>query len=245
MSNDIKATDKEITAPVKDAYVEKITTWLPPCKLMLRDTKMRITFVDGAFQLYGHQKKARHIIRSMRAYFKARYDLEDHPEDLKGEWSVGEVCVAKFDDQWYRAQIVEMSTNRRDVAVIYVDLGNVRQVNISDLRIPNAFGNQPILANRMVLESIIPLNGDKVFPDHVLEAIQDEVGYWNTGYVKITSTRMVSTMPIPVKLHLVHRRGENEEQENFGQTLLECGLADNGEVDILKLEYNRHARVGI
>ena len=128
---------------------------------------------------------------------------------------------------------------------MYVDLGNVREVNISDLRIPNAFASQPILAIRMVLESIIPPNGDKVFPDHVLEAIQEEIGYWNTGYVKITSTRKVLTLPIPVNLHLVHKKRGSEEYENFGQTLLQCGLADTGEVDILNPEYDLHARVGI
>ena len=229
---------------ITDNYM-KITTWLPPCIESLCDTKMRMTFVDGAFQLYGHQTKARHLIRTMRANFKTRYDLEDHPEDLKVEWSVGEVCVTKLGDHWYRAQIIEMSTSKRDAAVIYVDLGNVRTVNTSDLRIPRDFAKQPILAIRMVLESIIPPNGDNAFPDHTIQAIQEEIGYWNTGYVKVTSTRKVSTLPIPVNLHLVQKKGESEEHENFCRTLLECGLADIGELDLVNPAYNLHARVAI
>ena len=236
-----------MTSFVKDVTVniEKITTWLPPSMVTLCDTKMRMTSVDGACQLYGHQNKARHIIRSMRAHFKKRYDLEDHPEDLKTQWSVGEVCVAKFGDHWYRAQIIEMSTSMRAVAIIYVDLGNIREVDISDLRIPRAFAKQPILAIRMVLESIIPPNGDRVFPDHTLEAIQEEIGYWNTGYVKVTSTRKASTMPIPVNLQLVQKMEESEKHEDFVRTLLECGLADIGAVDVFNPDYNLHARVGI
>ena len=224
--------------------VENITNWLPPCMVTLCNTKMRITFVDGACQLYGHQKEARHVIRTMRAHFKRRYDLEDHPEDLKVVWSVGEVCVAKFGNHWYRAQIIEMSTTKREVAVIYVDLGNIRTIDTSDLRIPRHFANQPILANRMVMESIVPPNKDKFFSDPTVQAIQEEIGYWNIGSVKVTSTRNVSVYPIPVNIYLTPKTGESEEHENLGQTLLKCGLADNGYVDVLNPEYSHHAREG-
>ena len=223
---------------------KEITTWLPPSMVTLCETKMRMTFVDGAFQLYGHQNEARHIIRTMRAHFQTRYDLENHPEDLKTEWSAGEVCVSKLGDHWYRAKIIEMNNTRRHAAIIYVDLGNVREVDISDLRIPRAFANQPILAIRMVLVSIIPPHGNKVFPDHTLEAIQEEIGYWNTGYVKVTSTRIVTTFPIPVKLYFVLKNDERKKYENLGKILLEHKLADNGDIDILNPHYKLHARVG-
>ena len=223
--------------------VVDITTWLPPNMVMPCNTKMRMTFVDGALQIYGHQKEARLTIRTMRKHFKTRYDLEDHPEDLKVEWNDGEVCVTKLGDHWFRAQIIEMSTSRREAAVIYVDLGNVRIVNTSDLRIPRDFADEPMLAIRMVMDTIIPPNGDKIFAEHTIQAIQEEICYWNAGYVKVTSTRKVSAFPIPVKLSLVLKKGESKEYENFGQTLLECGLADNGEVDILNPDYDLHARV--
>ena len=246
-------------APVKDAYiekitsdmtavdvtneVEKITTWLQPRMVTLCDTKMRITAVDGALQLYGHQKEAMHTIRNMRDHFKQRYDSEDHPEDLKVIWSVGEVCIAKLGDYWYRARILEVSNGQREVAVIYVDLGNVRTIDTSDLRIPRDFAYQPALAIRMVLESIIPPNDDKFFPDSTIKAIQEEIGYWNTGFVKVTSTRMVSAFPIPVNLCLVQKKGGSKEQKDLGQILLECGLSDKGYVNILDPRYNLHARV--
>ena len=223
---------------------DKISTWLPPCMFTLCDTEMRMTFVDGAFQLYGHEKRARHIIRSMKASFRARYDLEDHPEDMKVEWSVGEACIAKFGEHWHRAQIIEMDNTRRNVAVIYVDLGNVREVDITDLRIPRAFANQPILAIRMVLESINPPNGDRIFSDHTLEAIQEEIGYWNAGYVMVENTREVSSFPIPVKLYLMQKKGESEGYDNFGGILLKCGIADEGEIDLLNPDYKLHARIG-
>ena len=119
-----------------------VCSWLPPTMPRLGDSKIRMTYVDGAFQLYGHDKKNRHLIRTMRAYFDATYSLEDHPEDSQKEWRLGEACVAKIDGHWYRAKVIEVSLDRRDVGVIFVDLGNVRKVKSEDMRIPREFGNQ-------------------------------------------------------------------------------------------------------
>ena len=68
----------------------------------------------------------------MKAYFKT-CELEDGDEDLKEAWSVGEACVAKLGSEWYRAQVI--ADNGTMVAVIFVDLGNVRKVAYRDLRI--------------------------------------------------------------------------------------------------------------
>ena len=222
---------------------EKISTWLPPTMVTLCETNMRITCVDGAFQLYGHPKEAMQKIRSMKAFFKSRYDTENHPEDSKTYWNVGEICVARFGQHWYRAKIIEMNNTRRYAGVVYVDLGNVRKVDILDLRIPRAFADLPILAVRMVLESTIPRNDDKVFPHDTLEAIQEEIGYWNTGYVKVTSTKMVNAFPIPIQLYLTQKKGEIEKKENFSRILRRCGLASKGEVNLSNPDFNLYARV--
>ena len=235
----------KIISKMKDLNVsdeQKITKWLPPSVVTLSDTLMRITAVDGAFQLYGHQKEAMLKIRSMRSHFKARYEGEDHPEDMKTHWNVGEVCVAKFGDHWYRAKILEINNTGKYAGIIYVDLGTVRAVDITDLRIPRAFAEQPILAIRMVLDSIIPADGEGTFLCDTLEGIQEEIGYWNVGYVKVTSTREVASFPIPVKLYIFEKNGESERKENFGRTLRRVGLAVKGEVNLSNPKYKLHAR---
>ena len=167
VEDDITSEDETLTIPEESGPV--VTNWLPPCMLEMSDdesapTKMRITSVDGACQIYGHPKNARNQIRAMSAYYEAIYDLDDHPEDSKEEWRLGEACVAKFEyDRWFRAQIVEVSPCRKKVAVMYVDYGNVRQVNIRDLRIPRAFQNRvcmtsinlPNLKERSIWSSLI------------------------------------------------------------------------------------------
>ena len=135
------------------AFGPVVHQWLPPRMLMLSDnesTMMRITAVDGACQLYGHPENARHEIRSMSEAYNAIYALE-HPEDLKFEWRLGEACVAKaeFDPRrrWYRAKVVAISSCRKEVAVMYVDLGNIRIVKMKDIRIPRNFGNKVCMTN--------------------------------------------------------------------------------------------------
>ena len=127
-----------------------VTNWLPPLMLTISDneaamTKMRMTAVDGAFQLYGHQEKAKYHIKAMRAYYDALYNEDSH-QDLKEEWRLGEACVAKLNGHWYRAQVIEV-LDRKEVAVIHVDLGRVRKVDIEDLRIPRAFGDKVCKTN--------------------------------------------------------------------------------------------------
>ena len=93
----------------------------------------------------------------------------------------------------------------------------------------------------MVLESIIPPSGDK-FSDRALEAIQEEIGYWNAGTVLITRSKKVSTFPIPVNLFRRQKNGKTEEYDNFGLSLIERELANFGEVDLFHPDYKLHAR---
>ena len=136
--------DETMTIP--EEFEPIVSHWLPPNMIMLGDNEsamIRITAVDGVFQFYGHLKEAKYQIRSMRNYHDGIYDeLVDHPEDSKEGWRLGEACVAKRDNHWYRAQVVDMSQSTRKVLVLYVDLGSVREVDIKDLRIPRAFQNK-------------------------------------------------------------------------------------------------------
>ena len=124
-----------------------VSRWLPPHMIMMDDQEsamLRITSVDGAFQIYGHEVKDKYKIRSMKHYFDSIYDyLVDRPEDSKEVWGVGEACVAKLaGGGWYRAQVEFQYQNSGMVRVLYVDLGRVQEVNYTDLRIPRAYGNK-------------------------------------------------------------------------------------------------------
>ena len=69
----------------------------------------------------------------MKAYFST-CDLEDDEDDVKEAWNVGEACVARLGNEWYRGHVLEVSGS--DTAVVFVDLGNVRRIACRDLRIP-------------------------------------------------------------------------------------------------------------
>ena len=69
----------------------------------------------------------------MKVYFST-CELEEDEDDVKETWSVGDACVARLGDDWYRAQVIEV--NGTDAAVVFVDLGNVRRIAKRNLRVP-------------------------------------------------------------------------------------------------------------
>lgn len=91
----------------------------------------------------------------------------------------------------------------------------------------------------MVLESIIPPNGD--YSDQVLEKIQEEIGYWRAGTMEIAiARREVTSFPIPIKMY--YKDQENLVWQNYGRSLVDRGLALYGEVDLTRFDYYLHAR---
>ena len=90
----------------------------------------------------------------------------------------------------------------------------------------------------MALDSIIPPNGEKVFSDQSLTAIQEEIGYWNAGDMKVFQSREASGFPIPVKIY----RQDGKKWKDFGQSLVDRGLADFGDVNFSNPVYKLHAR---
>ena len=108
---------------------------------------------------------------------------------------------------------------------------------------------QPTLAIRMVLESIIPPNGDRDFSDRALEEIQEEIGYWNAGSLKIvraTSYRSVidysDRSPIPIKLYFRQKRGDSVVWKNYGKDLVGRHRAAFGGIDLRSQDYFLHSR---
>ena len=91
----------------------------------------------------------------------------------------------------------------------------------------------------MALDSLIPPNGNKMFSEQSLKAIQEEIVYWNAGTVRICQTRDKTQLPIPVNLY----RLEGKKWKNFGTSLIKRGLADFGDVDCSNDDFKLHARL--
>ena len=105
--------------------------------------------------------------------------------------------------------VLQVSPDKKEFGIIYVDLGNVRSVKSEDLRIPRAFGDKPILAVRMVLDHVIPPNDDEYYTEHSIRAIEDELTYWKAGTVTVVRSRLeiLTRFPLPVHLYR-HQQGK-------------------------------------
>ena len=148
-----------------------------------------------------------------------------------------------------------------------------------------AYGDQPILAFRMVLDGIVAPDDSFSFTGQTIPEIEKELAYWKTNKTaRVARSRKgaPTAFPIPVRLfrlqvskyifHMrvncgiskirfvrqqayvsalqktqgvlsdVEGRVEEEEWENYGETLVFRGMAAYGDVDLKSAAYNKWAR---
>ena len=90
----------------------------------------------------------------------------------------------------------------------------------------------------MVLD-FITFSEDEEFTEWAPPLIQEELSYVNVGPVLITRSKEVGHFPIPVVLK---KRGSGETYGNFGENLVQRGLAKFGELDLSNPKFSQHAR---
>ncbi|XP_034430715.1 RING finger protein 17 isoform X2 [Hippoglossus hippoglossus] len=75
--------------------------------------------------------------------------------------SIGQACVARYDDKlWYRAQVMG-HPGGRNVEVRFVDFGNIQILSVSDLRkMKDEFFALPSMAIHCCLSGVTPLDGE-------------------------------------------------------------------------------------
>ncbi|KAK2840140.1 hypothetical protein Q5P01_013880 [Channa striata] len=132
---------------------------------------------------------------------------------------IGQACVARYDNLWYRAQVIGHPGGRK-VEVLYVDFGNKNILSVSDLRkIKDEFFALPSLAIHCCLSEVIPLHGGSWS-----EACIDRfISLAHQKLVTIVATaRAAKTEPLPVNLF---ESGLDGPLANIAELLVKDGLA--------------------
>ena len=88
--------------------------------------------------------------------------LEAMTEELSGaescekiDLSVDSLCLAQYDEVWYRAKIVSLSEDSDDVEVFFIDYGNSEATQVDKLKpICKDLENEPVFAIECCLENI-------------------------------------------------------------------------------------------
>ncbi|KAK4884560.1 hypothetical protein RN001_000831 [Aquatica leii] len=85
-----------------------------------------------------------------------------------------EVCLVKFEDEWYRAAVLKINENKT-YSVFYVDYGNSHVVTTNDIRkLPEELKRIRGLAILCTLEGVIKNNEEKV-NDRLLSRLQEDI----------------------------------------------------------------------
>ncbi|XP_029980184.1 RING finger protein 17 [Sphaeramia orbicularis] len=132
---------------------------------------------------------------------------------------IGQACVARFDDKWYRAQIIGLPGGRR-VEVLYVDFGNTKILSVCDLRkIKDEFFALPSMAIHCCLSDLVPLDAE-TWSDACITRFMSLA---DQKLVTIEATRKVpKSEPLPVKLF---ESDLNGHLDNIAEMLVKEELA--------------------
>nr|XP_033473084.1 RING finger protein 17 [Epinephelus lanceolatus]XP_033473085.1 RING finger protein 17 [Epinephelus lanceolatus] len=130
-----------------------------------------------------------------------------------------QACVARFEDKWYRAQVIGHPGGRK-VEVRYVDFGNSKSLSVGDLRkIKDEFFALPAMAIHCCLSDVTPVNG-KTWSDACTDRF---ISLADQKLVTVVATeRVPRSEPLPVKLF---ESGLNGPQANIAELLVKEELA--------------------
>ncbi|XP_055070435.2 RING finger protein 17 isoform X1 [Misgurnus anguillicaudatus] len=132
--------------------------------------------------------------------------------------STSQACVARFDQEWFRALITGFPGGRM-VEVRYVDFGYKKIVSVNDLRqIKDEFFILPEMAVWCRLSDVVSL--EEVWSDKACEVLKELV---ENKLVTVVAKKLVpNTRPVPVCLFEV---GEDCTGASIGEMLISRGLA--------------------
>lgn len=231
---------------VVDFPVRRWPNPLPPSQ---SENFVRPVFADDLGQIYVQLHDDRKLIRMMTSYYAVKYDLdEDVSHHIKDKWKPNEECVAKFKDGlWYRARVLWVGAPPQgEVVVILVDFGNCMTCRPQELRIPHAFGEQPILGLRVVLDGIVPSGANKEWSPTTLDQLSNLILYdflpgrrALCNFTTFTEGSDLNFMPLPCKLEIEHEG----KMRDVAELLVEKGWARVGDLDIASRwkEFDAHA----
>ncbi len=127
-------------------------------------TRVRVTHVDEYCQIYYQLFRDCPHVRQMAPTFNSFYSRDGSQskyDQTPKDWEDGAACVVlwKEDKQWYRARVVKR-TSHVTFLVFFVDFGHDYEAHWSKMRIPYHFGDLPSLVHRVIVDKVVPINGD-------------------------------------------------------------------------------------
>ncbi|XP_056611045.1 RING finger protein 17 isoform X1 [Triplophysa dalaica] len=147
--------------------------------------------------------------------------------------SLSQACVARYDQEWYRAQVTGFPGGRM-VDVRYVDFGYKKTLSVKDLRqIKDEFFALPEMGVRCTLADVSSL--EDVWSD---EACKELKGLVENKLVTVVAKKLVPvTSPVPVCLFEISDDGTGA---SIGELLVRKGLAVSSkqalDIDLPSLE---------
>ncbi len=171
-----------------------VNEWPPPVVPGDEAFLGRVTYISNLGQIFVRRDSDRWLHKQMKSFFKAVAE-ENEKEDMKEQWTVGEDCIARYENlHWYRARVISVDP----LIVYYVDYGSPGRVKPCDLRIPHDYGNVPMMAVRIILDGVKPVHDS--WDEAVLDDLYNLINYEKSRVRVFPSTPSTKKLPVPCRL---------------------------------------------
>ncbi len=209
-----------------------VNRWPPPVIPQEKTFSARVTHVTDMGQLYLQKMEDVNMLRSMRRQLNKTYvgDALEQDVQVNTDWVDGQECIAQYakDEWWYRARIIKI-LDKKKVAVLFVDYGNISSVLKKNLRPARDFGSQTIFAVRFILSKTISRRHLRWSNDE-LDEIHRMIHYESCGSVKVTVTGRNKELPLEGEIKF--RVDNKGEYVDFSEYLIKQGIARRQDVNL-------------
>lgn len=223
--------------------LQEVKHWDPPLIRSLPKTeyiKIRVTHMDDMAQIYYQRHEDRYTLRRMRTVFASLYNASTKdnpmgPEVTKRQsWKVDDACVSKYcNNEWYRGRVL-LRIDANNYIVYFVDYGHAYPCKLNEMWVPFHFAHVPSLCCRIILDSIVPITGDRTpnsWEKEVIDTMYDYIAYSNNKEVKFKYTAEPEE-DLPAKAALKVYPDNSRKSVDFVKYIISLNQGQLGPIDM-------------
>lgn len=177
-----------------------VERWLPSVRterLIFNGTPI---YIDHNCVFYIHDTYRTYLAQHLSVYITRAIENDENVFDpFTVNWTVGQTCFAKYDEQFHRGTIKSVNRAKCMCTVKFVDYGNCDPCKFEDMRPATQYGHIPILVRKYCLDNVLPISDDNRWPVSTVNVLRNDIlQHRCTIRVKEISNQDIGILPCSI-----------------------------------------------
>uniref|UniRef100_T1JCB6 RING finger protein 17 n=1 Tax=Strigamia maritima TaxID=126957 RepID=T1JCB6_STRMM len=205
--------------------------WKKSRKITQNEFMCKVTHVHTDGTIYVQDLGKSKDLTWLQTGLQTKFDhSEPSPEDTY--WYSGDICVAKVENTWYRATVVENNEESHSYIVQLLDYGNYATVDFTKMRKKVICADKEQLSHKCVLADVYPNTKDGTWPENAVtyfrQVLIDKADKFQWKVIVKDCLNKDNNL-----LRITLETGQDDEVETFSEFLLQCEYAVRNEDPVL------------